>query len=94
MCQQVAPGFFLREGTRWTKCNHFQRHLVVAIMDCNSRRCERSLQHSRTCRDPGCTKNFGTEVQRDIDSVDEYCWACRAAQEKEARVRASGEQPR
>ena len=35
---------------------HFQRHLVVAIMDCNSYKCERSYLHSKNCRDPGCIK--------------------------------------
>ena len=35
---------------------HFQRHLVVAIMDCNSSRCEYSIFHQKGCRDPGCIK--------------------------------------
>jgi hypothetical protein len=35
---------------------HFQRHLVVAIMDCNSSRCEYSIFHQKGCRDPGCLK--------------------------------------
>ncbi|KAH7913369.1 hypothetical protein BJ138DRAFT_1146290 [Hygrophoropsis aurantiaca] len=73
MCRQIA------EGTRWTRCMHFQRHMVVAIMDCNSSRCERSYLHPPTCRQPNCIKNFDTEVQKDIDRVDEYCFACRAA---------------
>jgi len=30
-------------------------------------------------------QNFGPEIQRDIDSVDDYCFACRAAQERAAR---------
>ncbi|KAF8223923.1 hypothetical protein L208DRAFT_1314551 [Tricholoma matsutake] len=78
------------EGTRWKRCGHFQRHLVVAIMDCNSIRCERSYFHPRDCRNPGCLKNFGDEVEKDIDSVDDFCWACRAAQERQARLNASG----
>ncbi|KAJ3815065.1 hypothetical protein EV368DRAFT_73473 [Lentinula lateritia] len=79
MCQQIA------EGTRWSKCGHFQRHLVTAIMDCNSSRCERSYAHPQHCRLLTCSKNFGREIQRDIDRVDEYCFACRAAQAREAR---------
>ena len=35
---------------------HFQRHLVVAIMDCNSHKCERSYLHPKGCRDPACIK--------------------------------------
>ncbi|TRM62044.1 hypothetical protein BD626DRAFT_558256 [Schizophyllum amplum] len=66
MCQQIA------EGTRWTRCGHFQRHLVVAIVDCNTMR----------CRESSCARNFGPEIQKDIDAVDEYCFACRAAQAK------------
>ncbi|TEB27415.1 hypothetical protein FA13DRAFT_934805 [Coprinellus micaceus] len=80
MCQQIA------EGTRWSRCNHFQRHLVVAIYDCNSSRCEKSFQHSRGCRDPNCIKLFGAEIQRDIDTVDEYCFACRAAHARAAGI--------
>ncbi|EPQ54883.1 hypothetical protein GLOTRDRAFT_42660 [Gloeophyllum trabeum ATCC 11539] len=98
MCQQVAyvalpapthsrqlTSILSSEGTRWTKCGHFQRHLVVAIMDCSSSRCERSLRHPSTCRSQSCHKNFGQEVQKDIDAVDEYCWACRAAAAKRQR---------
>ncbi|KAJ7590210.1 hypothetical protein C8J56DRAFT_589750 [Mycena floridula] len=79
MCQQVA------EGTRWTRCGHFQRHMVVAIADCNSSRCEKSYYHPPTCRQPSCHKTFGREIQKDIDRVDEYCFACRAAQARAAR---------
>lgn len=35
---------------------HFQRHGIAAIMDCNSSHCERSIQHPRNCKDPGCQK--------------------------------------
>ncbi|KAF7368317.1 hypothetical protein MVEN_00153000 [Mycena venus] len=66
---------------------HFQRHLVVAIVDCNTTRCERSVYHPRGCRLPTCAKNFGQEIQKDVDRVDEYCFACRAAQERAARGR-------
>ncbi|KAJ7208642.1 hypothetical protein GGX14DRAFT_454017 [Mycena pura] len=79
MCRRIA------EGTRWTRCGHFQRHMVVAIVDCNTTRCERSVYHHRGCRKPTCARDFGLEIQWDIDSVDEYCWACRAAQERAAR---------
>ncbi|KAF9063319.1 hypothetical protein BDP27DRAFT_1232297, partial [Rhodocollybia butyracea] len=74
------------EGTRWLRCQHFQRHMVTAIMDCNSSRCERSYFHPPNCRKKTCTKNFGREIQRDIDRMDEYCFACRAAQTREARI--------
>ncbi|KIY71728.1 hypothetical protein CYLTODRAFT_389929 [Cylindrobasidium torrendii FP15055 ss-10] len=83
MCQQMA------EGTRWTKCMHFQRHLVVAIVDCSLKTCSRSLQHPKGCRDPGCIQNFGEEIQKDVDSVDEYCFACRAAQDRARRNTSS-----
>ncbi|KAH7927649.1 hypothetical protein BV22DRAFT_261739 [Leucogyrophana mollusca] len=79
MCQQIA------EGTRWTRCGHFQRHMVVAIMDCNSGRCERSYLHPPSCRQPTCIRNFGPEVQKDIDRVDEFCFACRAAMNRRQR---------
>ncbi|KAK0430722.1 hypothetical protein EV421DRAFT_1856867 [Armillaria borealis] len=48
MCQRMA------DGTRWLKCMHFQRHMITAIVDCNSRRCTRSLRHPRECRQPTC----------------------------------------
>ncbi|KAL1950030.1 hypothetical protein VTO73DRAFT_5152 [Trametes versicolor] len=122
MCRRIA------EGTRWSKCGHFQRHLVVAIMDCNSAKCERSYLHQRGCRDPTCIKvssscgcpgsvraygagarrrkcatpsvgkcvipvaaaapgsspeayviNFGPDVQKDVDTVKDECFQCRAA---------------
>jgi hypothetical protein len=79
---------------------HFQRHLVVAIMDCNSSRCEYSIFHPKGCRDPACLKvrlfysclplcptlflfhpgqHYGPEVQKVVDTVDNDCFACRAA---------------
>ncbi|KAF8143654.1 hypothetical protein K438DRAFT_1513828, partial [Mycena galopus ATCC 62051] len=64
------------QGTRWTRCGHFQRHLVIAIVDCNRPRCERSVYHPRGCRLPTCAKNFGAEIQQDVDRVDDFCWAC------------------
>ncbi|KAF8959180.1 hypothetical protein BDZ97DRAFT_1640694, partial [Flammula alnicola] len=72
----------LSEGTRWAKCGHFQRHLVVAILDCNTTRCERSYYHPPNCRLNTCltASSFGREIQRDVDNVDEFCFACRAAQ--------------
>ncbi|KDQ51565.1 hypothetical protein JAAARDRAFT_41023 [Jaapia argillacea MUCL 33604] len=81
MCQQVA------EGTRWTQCGHFQRHLVVAIMDCGSRRCERSVRHTPSCREHSCIKNYGPEIQKDIDAVADLCWACRAAEARRRQGR-------
>ncbi|KAJ7192890.1 hypothetical protein GGX14DRAFT_537681 [Mycena pura] len=79
MCQRIA------EGTRWTRCGHFQRHLVVAIVDCNTRHCERSVYHKRGCRLPTCARNYGPEIQRDVDAVDDFCWVCKAAVERAAR---------
>jgi hypothetical protein len=38
-----------REGIRCNRCGHFQRSMVVAIFDCNSPRCERSIRHPKTC---------------------------------------------
>ncbi|KAF6759195.1 hypothetical protein DFP72DRAFT_150035 [Ephemerocybe angulata] len=80
MCQRIA------EGTRWTTCGHFQRHLVKAIVDCQSSRCENSYRHTPGCRDHRCIKTFAQEIQMDIDSVDEYCFACRAAQARAAGI--------
>ncbi|KAI0793108.1 hypothetical protein BC629DRAFT_1581950 [Irpex lacteus] len=73
MCRRIA------EGTRWSKCGHFQRQMVVAIVDCNSSRCERSYLHAKSCKDPNCLKNFGPDVQKDIDTVNDECFQCRAA---------------
>ena len=30
---------------------HFQRHMILAIMDCNSSHCEKSIQHTKGCKD-------------------------------------------
>ncbi|KAF8817358.1 hypothetical protein BYT27DRAFT_7229616 [Phlegmacium glaucopus] len=76
MCRRIA------QGTRWSRCGHFQRHMIIAIVDCNTARCEKSIYHPRNCRQPTCVQNFGEELQEDIDTVDEYCFACRAAQAK------------
>lgn len=73
MCRRIA------EGTRWAKCGHFQRHLVVAIEDCQSRECERSLSHAKGCRADKCKKNFGPDIQQDVDTVNDECFQCRAA---------------
>ncbi|KAI0311822.1 hypothetical protein OF83DRAFT_718208 [Amylostereum chailletii] len=73
MCRRIA------EGTRWERCGHFQRHMIIAIMDCNSSRCEYSILHRKACRDPGCVKQYGQEVQKVIDTVNDDCYACRAA---------------
>lgn len=35
---------------------HFQRHMVAAIVDCDSSKCERSLKHNKSCRDAACIK--------------------------------------
>jgi hypothetical protein len=35
---------------------HFQRHMVIAIVDCNFAGCERSIRHPRNCRQPTCIK--------------------------------------
>ncbi|KAI0262395.1 hypothetical protein BC834DRAFT_828960, partial [Gloeopeniophorella convolvens] len=67
------------EGTRWSRCGHFQRHLIVAIMDCNSSKCEYSIFHQKGCRDSVCIKHYGPEVQKVVDTVDNDCFACRAA---------------
>jgi hypothetical protein len=47
-----------REGIRWNRCGHFQRSMVVAIFDCNSHRCERSIRHPKTCdcKAAGCKR--------------------------------------
>ncbi|KAI0073001.1 hypothetical protein K474DRAFT_275486 [Panus rudis PR-1116 ss-1] len=73
MCRRIA------EGTRWKKCGHFQRHFVAAIMDCNSSHCERSILHPKACRDKHCLPNFGPDVQKVVDTVNDECFQCRAA---------------
>ncbi|TDL18338.1 hypothetical protein BD410DRAFT_775113 [Rickenella mellea] len=91
MCRQIS------EGTRWERCGHFQRFLVVAIMDCNSIRCERSILHPKSCKSQYCTKaspldtrrreilliavvqNFGADVEKVADSVNDWCFPCKAA---------------
>ena len=30
---------------------HFQRHMVIAILDCNLRRCQHSIYHPKDCRE-------------------------------------------
>ncbi|KAF9234686.1 hypothetical protein BU15DRAFT_52285, partial [Melanogaster broomeanus] len=67
------------QGTVWLKCGHFQRHLVIAIEDCNSNRCQKSYRHPPNCRQPNCTENFGPEIQQSVDNVDEFCFQCRTA---------------
>ncbi|EIM87601.1 uncharacterized protein STEHIDRAFT_146925 [Stereum hirsutum FP-91666 SS1] len=72
MCRRIA------EGTKWSRCGHFQRHLVVAIMDCNSSHCEWSIIHPKGCREPGCKKVYGADVQKVVDTVNDECYQCRA----------------
>lgn len=78
---------------------------VIAVTDCNSTRCERSLYHPKSCREPACNRvhfptslvcfrttltdrqAYGKEIQKDIDKVNEFCFACRAAQERAAKGR-------
>lgn len=88
-----------------TVLQHFQRHLVVAIMDCNSSHCERSVLHPKGCRDSSCirvclfyfplsfmfqvlkdilddlavSQDYGADVQKVIDTVNDDCFQCRAA---------------
>ena len=38
------------------RLQHFQRHLVVAIVDCNTTHCERSVYHPRGCRATTCAR--------------------------------------
>ncbi|CAK5270079.1 unnamed protein product [Mycena citricolor] len=64
---------------------HFQRHMIVAIVDCNDARCEKSIQHRGRCVSRDCIRVFGPEIQQDLDRVDDFCWACRAAKERHAR---------
>ncbi|KAJ7686980.1 hypothetical protein B0H14DRAFT_2403706, partial [Mycena olivaceomarginata] len=73
------------DGTRWTRCGHFQRHLVTHIVDCERTNCERSLLHPRGCRASTCAKNFGPQIENDVDKVDEHCYRCRAAEERRRR---------
>ncbi|EIM90291.1 uncharacterized protein STEHIDRAFT_119321 [Stereum hirsutum FP-91666 SS1] len=73
MCRRIA------EGTKWARCGHFQRHLVVAIMDCNASHCERSVLHPKGCRDSSCIRDYGADVQKVIDTVNDDCFQCRAA---------------
>lgn len=88
-----------------TVLQHFQRHLVVAIMDCNASHCERSVLHPKGCRDSSCirvclscflwwslsqvlkdilhgfavSQDYGADVQKVIDTVNDDCFQCRAA---------------
>ncbi|KNZ80310.1 hypothetical protein J132_06380, partial [Termitomyces sp. J132] len=65
---------------------HFQRHMIVAIMDCNSYRCSLSHFHPPECRPPSCRcyNVYGEQIEQDVDTVDEYCFQCRLAQEHAA----------
>ena len=40
-----------RESISFSPHQHFQRHMILAIMDCNSSHCEKSIQHTKGCRD-------------------------------------------
>ncbi|KAF7291278.1 hypothetical protein MIND_01271600 [Mycena indigotica] len=65
---------------------HFQRHLIVAIVDCDRRDCENSQRHRRPCANhTRCIKNFGEQIDRDVDAVDDFCWVCKAAADRRAR---------
>ncbi|KAM6493774.1 hypothetical protein JOM56_010135 [Amanita muscaria] len=81
MCQRIA------QGTRWSKCGHFQRHLILAVVDCESYQCEMSCYHPKGCRSRDCLKFYGDEIQQDVDNVKEFCFACRAAQARAAGVK-------
>ncbi|KAA1472327.1 hypothetical protein DENSPDRAFT_838565 [Dentipellis sp. KUC8613] len=110
-CGVRLSSSFLHFIPKLTLPQHFQRHMVVAIMDCNSSRCEWSILHPKGCRQPNCIKvrsvsllpilprlpslplpfppharsdgrrrqTYGPEVQKDIDTVNDECFSCRAA---------------
>ncbi|PAV15565.1 hypothetical protein PNOK_0842300 [Pyrrhoderma noxium] len=72
MCRYIA------DGRSYQKCGHFVRLHVVAMLDCGSRACERSIQHPSTCKSTNCTSNLGPEIQRPVVTYDEYCWHCQS----------------
>ncbi|KAJ7616040.1 hypothetical protein FB45DRAFT_935153 [Roridomyces roridus] len=80
MCQRIA------QGTRWARCGHFQRHFIRGIVDCASYRCSNSVKHPDSCIRPNChcIRDWSAEIQEDIDTADDYCWACRSARERAA----------
>ncbi|EIW81510.1 hypothetical protein CONPUDRAFT_82408 [Coniophora puteana RWD-64-598 SS2] len=84
MCQRVARGY------RWTKCGHFQRQEVIAIVECQDARCARSVWHPKDCRWPECQHNpdWGDQIEYDTERIRDYCWACKSKFEREARERA------
>jgi hypothetical protein len=65
-CQLAITRKLQRSYFPFSPPQHFQRHLVVAIMDCNSSRCEYSIFHQKGCRDPACLKvrSFPTRILR------------------------------
>ncbi|KAI0036315.1 hypothetical protein K488DRAFT_41424, partial [Vararia minispora EC-137] len=77
------------EGTHWSQCGHFQRHMIVAIMDCNSSKCEYSYLHPKGCRDPSCVKRYGAEVEKIVDTVNDQCFTCRMARQRASRPYAA-----
>ncbi|KAJ7049176.1 hypothetical protein C8F01DRAFT_997474, partial [Mycena amicta] len=72
------------EGTRWTRCGHFQPAKIIMIVDCHKFHCERSQLHSRGCTARTCSKTFGPQIEQDVERVNDLCRACRVALGKAA----------
>ena len=60
---------------------HFQRHGIVAIMDCDSSHCERSIRHPKGCRNSQCQPVSPRELRASANSlthaVPEHSFPCR-----------------
>ncbi|KLO14636.1 hypothetical protein SCHPADRAFT_814000, partial [Schizopora paradoxa] len=59
---------------------HFLRLQVTAVVDCKSTHCEQSIWHPKGCSSRSCTKNYGPDIEQDVQIVEGLCWPCTYAQ--------------
>lgn len=80
MCRRIA------QGRRFSRCGHFLRLNVSAVVDCQNRMCEHSICHPKTCKRDTCIRNFGPDIEEDIQIMDDHCWPCNYAASQSAEL--------
>lgn len=76
----------MAKGRRFARCGHFLRLQVTAVVDCRDKDCELSIWHSKTCTSHICKKNYGPDLEEDVQVVQDLCWPCTYARQQSAGI--------